>query len=248
MSKEKTVAIIQARMSSTRLPGKILADISGRPMLWHVVDRLKHCGLLDEIAVATSKNSENNVVETFCKENKIPFYSGSENDVLDRYYQAARMFEADVVIRITADCPLIDPVVTDKVVSEYITHQKACDSASNIVKRTYPRGLDTEAVSFRALGKCWQDAKEPHQREHVTIYLYEHPELFRMNEVRNSEDLSGLRWTVDCDEDMSLIREIYKRLYDGKNIFFMQDVLALYKKYPELADINKDIKQKPVKK
>jgi spore coat polysaccharide biosynthesis protein SpsF len=240
------VSIVQARMGATRFPGKVLLDIEGRPMLWHVVDRLRRSRLIGRIVVATSLNGENDAVEDFCENNSIDCYRGSETDVLDRYYQTARLHDAAVIVRITADCPLIDPVVTDKVVSAYIKNRKNLSGASNIIARTYPRGLDTEVVSFKALEECWRSARADYQREHVVVWIYENKDSYPMASVINNEDISGLRWTVDEEKDIDLVREIYRRLYKKGSIFLMKDILDLLKREPYLMDINKDVEQKPV--
>lgn len=235
-------AIIQARMGSKRLPKKILTDIAGKPMLWHVVNRLKHSELIDNIIIATSRNSRDDAVEKFCRSNKIKFFRGSEKDVLDRYYRTAGFYKINSIVRITADCPLIDPVVADKVISKFM--KSRCDLASNAINRTYPRGLDTEVFSFLSLEKCRKHAKKKYQREHVTPWLYENPKSFKLCSVKNNKDLSHLRWTVDEKADLKFVREIYKRLYRDKKIFLMKDVLGVLKKEPYLSDINKNIKQK----
>jgi spore coat polysaccharide biosynthesis protein SpsF len=238
-----TIAVIQARMGSTRLRGKVAKHIEGMPMLWHVVNRLEHCLLLDKIVVATSDSEPDNAIEEFCDKYKIECFRGSENDVLDRYYRAAKAYGAGTVVRITADCPLIDPKVVDKTVSAYLSDSKKYDGASNIIKRTYPRGLDTEVVSFECLEKCCQRADKKHHREHVTTYIYENPSEFWLCSVEQDADLSSMRWTVDEEADLRLISEIYKRLYKKDGIFFMGDVLEVMNKEPELAAINKGIKQ-----
>lgn len=242
-----TVAIIQARLGSTRLPGKVLEDISGKPMLWHVVNRAQKAGSLDQVLIATTLSARDDAVESFCKSHGFACFRGSEDNVLERYYLAALSFNAKTVVRLTADCPLIDPAVVDIVVSSYLRESGSYDYASNTVERTYPRGLDTEAFSFRVLEKCHKEAKEKPEREHVTLYMYEHPEEFRVLCVKNSVDLSGFRWTVDEERDLELVRQIYGRLYKNGKIFGMDDVLALFKSEPSLSAINKDVMQKAVK-
>ncbi len=241
------VAIVQARMNSTRLSGKILLNIKGKPMLWHVVNRLKHSKLINEIVVATTNDKKDDETAIFCEDNKICFYRGKQEDVLDRYYQAARIHNADIVVRITSDCPLIDPVITDKVVSSYLGNREIVDYVSNTIKRTYPRGMDTEVMSFQALEKCWQEAKEKHQREHVTPYIYEHPEIFNLSNLENKRNLSDLRLTVDEEKDLELVRKIYIKLYKENNVFFIEDIIKLFENNPDLEEINRDIQQKALK-
>jgi len=243
---KKVVVIIQARMGSSRLPGKILEDIEGQPMLWHIVNRVKTCKLIDEIVVATTVEKNDDQVEEFCKKNDIEVFRGSEADVLDRYYQVAQLYKADVIARITGDCAVIDPKVTDRVVASYLENQDSCDFASNALNRTYPYGVETEVTSFEVLKSAWENAKEERYREHVMPYIIDHPELFHLKSVESNEDLSYLRWTVDQKEDLELIREIYKRLYSPGKIFYMEDILELVSKEPHLKEINKDVEQKKV--
>ena len=242
--KQRIVVIIQVRMKSTRLPGKVLKNIAGKPILAHVIERLKDARLVDEIIIATTTRDEDRAILKFANESRVKSFAGSEGDVLDRYYQAAKRCEADVIVRITSDCPLIDPGVVDKIIAFYLKHRDTVMYVSNFLKRSYPRGLDTEVFSFKVLKKAWQQAKEPHQREHVTPYIYEHPEIFRLANVKNSEDLSYMRWTVDEEKDLEFVREIYKKLYKNGKIFLTKDILVLLKKEPQLLDINKEVKQK----
>lgn len=246
--KQKIVVIIQARMKSTRLPEKVLKNIAGKPILAHVIERLRDARLVDEIIIATTTKDEDRAILKFANESREKSFAGSKGDVLDRYYQAAKRCEADVIVRITSDCPLIDPGVVDKIIAFYLKHRGTIEYVSNFLKRSYPRGLDTEVFSFKVLKKAWQQAKEPHQREHVTPYIYEHPEIFHLANAENNEDLSYMRWTVDEEEDLEFVREVYKRLYKDGEIFLMKDILALLKKEPQLLDINKEVKQKNLRK
>jgi len=240
----KVAAIIQARMGSMRLPNKVLADIEGKSMLWHVINRLKRAELVDEIIVATTTNREDEPIIELAEEIKLKWFRGSESGVLDRYYQAAKKYEADVIVRITADCPLVDPQITDKVIKYYLNNKNKFDYVSNILERTYPRGLDTEVFSFNALEKSWYKAKKLYEREHVTPYICEHPETFRLANVENSKDLSYMRWTVDEEKDLEFVRGIYNRLYKKKEVFLMKDVFTLLKKEPHLMQINRKVMQK----
>lgn len=235
----KTVAIIQARMTSSRLPGKILADIAGSAMLLHVVRRARRCTALDLVAVATTVNATDDDVVRLCGANAIPCCRGSEEDVLDRYYQAARALSADVVVRITADCPLLDPEVVDKVVAAF--QASNCDYASNVLEPTYPDGLDTEVMSWATLERAWRDAKLKSEREHVTLYIRNHPELFRLVNVKHEEDLSRLRWTVDESRDLDLVRTVFARL--GTDAFGMKETMALLRHDPALRELNAGIER-----
>jgi glutamate-1-semialdehyde aminotransferase/spore coat polysaccharide biosynthesis protein SpsF (cytidylyltransferase family)/predicted dehydrogenase len=232
------VAIIQARMGSSRLPGKSLAEIEGRPMLWHVIQRVKRASLVDRVVVATSTAPANDVIEEVCRENDVPCYRGSENDVLDRFYHAARAEKAAQVVRITADCPLIDPEVIDRVVRRF--QRGDLDYASNAMVRTYPDGLDTEICSFFALERAWHEATKASEREHVTPYL--RSEKFRTANVENDSAsyFQHHRWTVDEVADLEFIRAVYEA-FRGKESFLMKDVVELIEKNPGLEKMNSDI-------
>lgn len=236
----KVVAIVQARMGSTRLPGKVLRDVQGHPMLWYVVQRARGAETVDEVVVATTTEPADEVIVDFCREHRIGCFRGSEDDVLDRYYQAARQHGAKIVVRITSDCPLIDPEIVDKTVQAFL--DRPPDYASNTMVRTYPRGLDTEVMSFRALELAWRQARQPYQRSHVTPYIYENPGQFRILSVTGEVDHSACRWTVDTPEDLEFVRAVYARM-DGEE-FLWSDVLRLIEREPELAEINRSVAQK----
>ena len=242
----KVVAIIQARMGSTRLPGKVMKEILGKPVILWDLDRISLSKLIDEIVVAIPYGKENDVIVDTIKEynDKIVTTRGSEDDVLDRYYQAAVQTNADVVVRITSDCPLIDPVVIDQVIEQFLDND--CDYCSNSHIRTYPRGLDTEVFSFKTLEEAWNEARKDYEREHVTPYIIENPDKFKLLNVANDIDLSHLRWTLDTKEDFEFISAVYKRIYPKKQLFLMDDVLELLDKEPELIEINRHIEQKQV--
>jgi len=236
----KVVAIIQARVGSTRLPKKVLKKIAGKPMLWHVIDRVKKAKLVDEVVLATTTKEEDKPLLKLAKESGVKSYAGSEDDVLDRYFRAAVEFGADVIVRVTADCPLIDPEIVDKVIKYFL--DGSFDYVSNVrIKPTYPNGLDVGVFSFDALEKAWKEAKKLSEREHVTPYIWNHPEMFKLGNVGHEKDLSEMRWTVDTDKDLKFVREVYKRLYKKGRIFLMKDVLKLLEKQSELAEINKGI-------
>ena len=235
------VAIIQARLGSTRLPGKVLMDISGESMLSRVVNRTKQAKLLNQVVVATSDRSIDNAVAKEVNRLGVSAFRGSENDVLDRYYKAAQMFNADVIVRITSDCPLIDPTVIDKVVKAFLNSDM--DYASNGLVRTYPRGLDVEAFTISALTKTWRQASKPYERIHVTPYIYENPSIFKLLSISTPQNYSNYRWTVDTPEDLEFVRRIYERL-EEKISFSWLDVLAICEKEPTLTAINSHVEQK----
>lgn len=227
------IAIIQARLGSTRLPGKVLKEISGKPMLWHVINRVKRCKNIDKIVLATSELEQDDVLEEFARENDIAYFRGSEEDVLSRYYYAATQFNADIIVRLTGDCPLIDPKVVDKVILSHIN--SSADYTSNVIKRTFPRGLDTEVINFQTLKKAFEEAEEQYQREHVTPYILENPALFKLNsiEARGKIRRPDIRITVDTPEDLKFIRGIFSILYKQNEIFYVEDVIDLLDQRPE---------------
>jgi spore coat polysaccharide biosynthesis protein SpsF (cytidylyltransferase family) len=235
----KIVAIIQARMGSTRLPGKVMKGISSKPMLWHVLNRLSAAKSVDEIVIATTSNEQDKTLVEFAEEYGFKYFVGSENDVLDRYYQASKEYEADVIVRVTGDCPLVDPFIVDKVVQYYA--EGSFDYVSNNNPPTYPHGLDIEVFSFKALEEAWRKSQADYQREHVTYYITEHPEIFKIGNVKNQADLSHLRLTVDEEADFILVSEVFSELFEGNNIFLMEDILGLLEKKPHLIEINKDV-------
>jgi spore coat polysaccharide biosynthesis protein SpsF len=222
-------------MGSTRRPGKVLADLAGRPMLYHVVKRSQQARGLDLVVVATSDREKDDAIEQYCNEIDVPCFRGSEDDVLDRYVKAARKFDADRIARLTADCPLLDPKIIDKVITTFDTAE--CDYVSNFLVPTYPDGLDNEICSREVLEQAWRDARLKTEREYVTVYIWKRPEVFRLLNVKHDKDLSHLRWTVDEPEDLELVREIYKHLGPEPN-FGMEQILALLEEHPELNEIN----------
>ena len=238
------VAIIQARMGSSRLPGKVSMDLGGETVLGRVVRRLQRSRHISKIVVATTTVPADEVIVAECDRLEVLCFRGSEHDVLDRYYQAARANAADAVVRITSDCPLIDPELVDETVEVF--GDKHADYASNVFPRTYPRGLDTEVFSFDALDRAWREAREAHQREHVTPYLYEHPQIFKLASLSGAADYSRYRWTLDTREDLELLRAIYSR-FDGRDDFSWLEVLRLMEREPELAELNSQVLQKPVR-
>lgn len=238
----KVVAIIQARMGAARLPGKVLMDIAGKTMLELVVERVKKSKKLDRVVIATTTKPEDDAIVTLCHEREWDYFRGSELDVLDRYYRAALQFNANAIVRICADCPLIDAEVIDKAVGKFLL-EKVC-YVSNSQKRTYPRGLDVEVFRFKTLQLAWVSDLNPAWREHVTPFIYNHPEMFSIGHVVTGTDYSDNRWTVDTPEDLEFIRRIYEH-FGGRN-FGWRDVLDYLEYHPELRAINAHIKQKVV--
>jgi spore coat polysaccharide biosynthesis protein SpsF len=237
----RVVAIIQARMGSTRLPGKVLMDLGGETVLAHVLRRTCSASLIQETSVATTESVADDAIVRECQHLGIPCFRGSEQDVLDRYYQAANICGAEAVVRITSDCPLIDPGVCDKTIQAFLDARP--DYASNALERTYPRGLDTEVIAFGGLESAWREARETYQREHVTPFLYQHPERFKLLSVKGDRDYSAYRWTLDTPEDLEFLRAVYARSVDLQDLAW-QDVLSMVEREPELAEINRHIVQK----
>jgi spore coat polysaccharide biosynthesis protein SpsF len=273
---KNVVAIIQGRMSSSRLPGKILADIAGQPMLQRVFVRTSRAASVSQTLFATTTDPSDDPVAEYCDFSGIPFTRGSLYDVLDRYYQAAKGAKADVVVRITADCPVIDPELIDKVVNTVIPQGDDVSEQSSVsgepfdfvcnrlpppYHRTYPIGLDIEACTFKALEGAWKKAKEPQHREHVMPYFYEGVQLITDNRslqtgisprgynialLHHTTDFGDYRWTVDTPEDLEFMRQVYSR-FEGRDDFSWKEVLDLVHDNPELMKINAGVQNKTLK-
>jgi spore coat polysaccharide biosynthesis protein SpsF len=237
----KIVAIVQARMGSTRLPGKVLLDLCGTSVLRRVTCRVRLCRLIDEVMIATTTCSADEAIVEEAQHLGVGIFRGDELDVLDRYYRAAKMRNADVIVRITSDCPLIDPEITGETIKRFLAEKP--DYASNALERTYPRGLDTEVMMFEAVERAWREAAAPYQRAHVTPYLYENPHLFTLLSVKSSINYSQHRWTLDTAEDLEFLRRIYQ-LLGGKPNFTWRDVLEIVEREPAIAEINKNVATK----
>lgn len=230
------VAIIQARMSSARLPGKTLMNLAGRPLLRHVVDRIAASDTIDKIVLATSDAPADDVLSVWAESAGIFCYRGSESDVLDRYYRAARACGAKIIARVTADDPFKDPTVLDRVVRHL--HERELDFAYNTQPPTFPEGLDTEVFTFSALEEAARNSQDPFEREHVTQYFYRHPERFCQENIACDRMLSHLRWTIDTPADLLMAQAVYDHLFNDNYIFLMDDILDLIEDYPEIAKIN----------
>ena len=256
----RVVAIIQARMGSSRLPGKVLLDIAGQPMLARVVTRTARAKTVHQVLVATTTDVSDDPVVARCDSMGISYTRGSLHDVLDRYYQAAKQAQADVVLRITADCPVIDPVLVDECVTVLLDglYDFTCNRLPPPFTRSYPIGLDTEVCTFTALEKAWNEATETFHREHVMPYLYEGVELsavsgqlsegisqrgFKIAQLHHDPDYGRMRWTVDTPEDLEFMRQVYSR-FDGRDDFSWQNVLDLVQTEPELVAINSAVRHK----
>jgi spore coat polysaccharide biosynthesis protein SpsF len=228
-------------MGSTRLPGKVLKDLGGATVLARVVQRLRRAKLINELLVATTDQPTDDAIVAECRKCSVPVSRGDQDDVLDRYYRAAQLAKAEIVVRITSDCPLIDPEITDKTIAAFLEARP--DYASNVLVRTYPRGLDTEVMSVEALAWAWGQARKTYEREHVTPYITEHPSDFKLLSVTGAGDYSAHRWTVDTPEDLAFVRAIYVRVKDRTG-FSWRDVLELLDQEPELVELNRSVRQK----
>ena len=218
-----------------------MLDLEGATVLARVVERLRRARLIGELVIATTNDPADDAIVRECEILGVQTFRGEEKDVLDRYYRTAVHFQAEAVVRITSDCPLIDPDITDDVIRVFLEQRP--DYASNAVQRSYPRGLDTEAVTFDALERTWRQADRPYQRSHVTAYIYENPAQFKIIPVKGDANYSWQRWTVDTPEDLRFIRAVYEFL-GSKGDFGWRDVLALMERRPELLEINSHITQK----
>jgi spore coat polysaccharide biosynthesis protein SpsF len=232
-------------MGSTRLPGKVLLDLCGQPVLARVVERTARAKTLNRVVVATTTEPADQVLCDLCQARGWPSFCGSQEDVLDRYYRAAQEHAADVVVRITSDCPLIDPEVTDMAVAEFFRLQPDCDYLSNgEPPRPFPRGLDVEVFHFRALEEAWREARPPAFREHVTPFIYRHPQRFRLAPLLADGDFTDMRWTVDTPEDYALVRLIFEHF--GHDRFGWRDVLDLLQAHTDWLELNRHVRQKTV--
>jgi spore coat polysaccharide biosynthesis protein SpsF len=238
----RTVAIVQARMGSSRLPGKVMKLLANRSVLAHTLERVKAIPNIDTVIVATTTLAQDEVIVREAKRCGCEVFCGSEDDVLSRYYGAAIAGKADIVVRVTSDCPVFDPVVAKKVVE--IFHAEKADYASNTLERSFPRGLDVEVFTMAALSAAFHEAVLPEQREHVTPFLYGKSERFQLVVYRAEQDYSRYRWTLDTEEDWALIQEIYSRLYHKDELFDWSQVLKLMQECPELTELNAHIEQK----
>ena len=236
-------AVVQARVSSTRLPGKVMMEVLGKPLLQLLTERLAQCKYLDDIIIATTTNLADEPVQKLSERLSLKYMRGSEDDVLQRYYQAAEAFGLEHIVRITADCPLIDPEIVDRIIRVYIDSGYKYDYVSNALKPTFPDGLDVEIFSFSALEKINKLSDKKYQREHVCTYIIENPDQFHIHNVKGERDYSHFRWTVDNPEDFMLVKTIFERIYPEKPVFFMRDILALMEREPGLLQINSAIQR-----
>jgi spore coat polysaccharide biosynthesis protein SpsF (cytidylyltransferase family) len=235
-----TGIIIQARTDSNRLPNKVLLKIEGKPLIWHVFNRVRKIKKVDRLILATTNRSKDKRLINFAQKNKIDYFGGSSKNVLDRFYQCAKSYNLDIIIRITADCPLIDPGLIEEMLNFF--KKKKFDYVSNTIEPTYPDGLDVEVFSFKSLKKTWLNAKKNSEKEHVTSFIKNNPKQFKIFNYKNNIDLSNFRWTVDQKEDLVFVRKVY-RFMNPKKKFDMKFILHKLEKNPNILKINDGIKR-----
>ncbi|MEQ9667155.1 cytidylyltransferase domain-containing protein [Coleofasciculus sp. G2-EDA-02] len=243
----KIVAIIQARMGSTRLPGKVMRQLSDKTVLAHVIQRVQACSLVKQVIVATTTSTADDVIISESVKCGVNWFRGSEDNVLERYYLAAKEYKANVVVRVTSDCPLFDTELLTQMLNDFkrkTGQGMKIDYLSNTLNRSYPYGLDAEIFTFAALEQAFREARQPYEKEHVTPYIYQHPNLFSLHKQVGEKDLSAFRWTLDTEEDWRLISKIYSYCYKKSKMFTTDEILHILEINPELAKINAHVKQK----
>lgn len=243
---KKFTAIIQARMESTRLPNKALLNIGDKPMLLHVVNQTLSSKFIKDVIIATTSSEKDKKIENFCLKHNLKYFRGSTNDLLDRYYKCAKKFSCNPIIRISSDCPFLDPIIIDKVITKFL--KNSFDYVANNLEKSnknwinstcnFPQGMVVEISSFDALERSWASAKKPSEREHVFPYVQFNPDLFKVSNIKNQKDLSFIRCTVDRKEDLQFVREIWKRKSKTKKIIHIDEINKIVKKEPELVKIN----------
>jgi len=235
----KNLAIVQARCASTRLPNKVILKLNGKTVLERVIQRVSRAKKVNEVIVATTLNTEDVKIVRMCSVMGVRVYTGAENDVLDRFYQIAKIIKPENIIRITSDCPLVDGDLIDKVIDEHIKNN--ADYTANAHIPTYPDGLDAEAIKYQALEDAWKKSRLLSEREHVTLYIKKRPKKYKIINVASPIDYSGKRWTLDNKEDYIFIRKIYRALGKGESYFSMDDIINYLRQHPEVEKINQNI-------
>ncbi len=243
----KRVATVEARMNSSRLPGKILKDILEKPSLERLVERVRRAKFVDEVVVATTVSKEDDIVESWACKAGASIYRGSEEDVLLRVLEAAAAYKADIIVELTGDCPLLDPAIIDEVIGYYLEHDY--DYVSNNKERSYPRGLDTQVFSREILEEVNRLTRDPADHEHVSLYIYEHPERYRLATLKAPKELYGpdIRLCVDTPEDFAVVESIYKGLYPKDPGFSAYDIMAYLNANPSILNMNAAVKQKLIR-
>ena len=243
MKNENIICVIQARTDSQRLPKKVLETISGKSLIWHMVNRLKHCSTFSQIVIATTNENNDKPLREFAKKNEIPFYAGKVDDIADRLYQTGKMFKASVLVKINGDSPLIDPFIVDEAVKKYLLESPRVDFVTNAAKRTFPEGMIYGIFNFTTLEKIHSELKDPFWRELVQMYIIENSKKYSVINIENKINLSHLKLDVDYPEDLQFVRTIYENLYKDGKIFSLCDIVQLLEKKPELLKINEKFSQ-----
>lgn len=235
-------AIIQARCGSSRFPEKIFADIDGKPLIWHVVNRLSFAKTIDQIIIATTTNPKDDILAEWCEANGVKYYRGNENNVLNRYFMASSQNPSDIIVRITADDPFKEPRVIDEVINKLINEK--LDLVTNNYPPSFPEGLDCEAFTFKTLSEAEHSATDNFEKEHVTQYIYRNPTKFQIGNVQNVVNLSGMRWTIDKPADYEMVKAIYKyRNPNNIGILLMDEILEILQNHPEIKEINSNVER-----
>lgn len=238
----KIIAVIQARLGSKRLPEKVMFSILDKPILWHIHNRLKTCKTLSEIVISTGNSKNNEKIHDFAVKQKIPIFLGSENDLISRLFETCKKFEADAIVRITGDCPLVDPVLVDKMVSDFTKNYPNFDVVRNYGIPTFPHGFEIDIFSLKILKKLHDKIIEPKWREWFPLYFDHYPECFSILEIKNSTNQTNLRLTLDYEEDFTLIKKIYEKLFLKNNSFSTNSIISLLEENPSLLKINEKYK------
>jgi spore coat polysaccharide biosynthesis protein SpsF len=244
METEEIILVIQARMGSSRLPGKVMADVIGKPLIWHMYQRLKHISLISNIVISTTKNNEDKKLIEFAKSEGIQSFAGDENDIIDRLYQTGKKFKSTILVKINADCPLIDPKLIEKGIKIYLKSPEKPDLVTNSLNDTFPEGMQYGIFNFDTIEELWKTIKDPFWREYFFRYIIEHEEKFKIIGIQNEDDLSELRWTVDYKEDLEFVNKIFNELYEKNPYFSMEEILEIIKKNPKISKINQKYSSK----
>lgn len=235
---EKIIAVIQARMGSTRLPGKVLADIEGKPLIWHIYNRLQKISTISEIIISTTTKLKDKPLIEFAKKEKISYYAGSEDDLIDRIYKTGEKFDCDIIVKINADCPLIDINMIENGIKKFLTSKRKPDLVTNCVEETFPEGMQYAIFNFKTLENLWNTLNEGFWREFFYRFMIENQNKYFIINLKNNKDLSKLRWTVDYEEDLEFVKIIYNKLFSKNEFFGMNEILNLLDKNPEFKKIN----------
>ena len=235
---EKIIALIQGRMGSTRLPGKVLADIEGKPLIWHIFNRLQKISLISEVVISTTNQSTDKPLIEFAKKENIAYFAGSEDDIIDRIYKTGEKFSCDILVKINADCPLIDIELIENGINLFLSSKNKPDLITNCVEETFPEGMQYSIFNFNVIKKIWLTLKESFWREYFYRFMIENKNNFSIINIKNEKDLSKLRWTVDYQEDLEFVKKIYSKLYSKNQFFGMNEILNLLDKNPEIRKIN----------